>query len=84
MELQQVEAQLQANLNADFVQLSTRDTVHFEATIVSACFEGISRVRRQQRVYETLGPLMASGEMHAIALKLYTPTEWEQKDQKNG
>ncbi len=84
MNLKQVEADLQANLNADLVQLTTRDTVHFEAVIVSPRFEAVSRVKRQQLVYETLGPVIASGEMHAIALKLYTPAEWQNKDQKNG
>ncbi|MCX7123289.1 MAG: BolA/IbaG family iron-sulfur metabolism protein [Gammaproteobacteria bacterium] len=83
MEIQEVEASLRANLQAHFVQLTTRDTVHFEAVIVSDDFMEVSRVKRQQRVYETLGPLIASGEMHAIALKLYTRSEWENKDQKN-
>ena len=83
MDIQAVEAQLRANLQAHSVQLTTRDTVHFEAVIVADCFGGVSRVKRQQLVYETLGPLIASGEMHAIALKLYTLSEWENKDQKN-
>ena len=83
MEIQEVEAQLRKDLQAHWVQLTTRDTVHFEAVIVSDCFSGVSRVKRQQLVYETLGPLITSGEMHAIALKLYTCSEWENKDQKN-
>ena len=83
MELKEVEAQLQANLQAQHVQLSTRDTVHFEAVIVANVFEGLSRVRRQQAVYETLGPLIQSCEMHAIALKLYKVSEWEKKDSQH-
>ncbi len=84
MEIKTVEALLKSNLQASHVQLSTRDTVHFEALIVSDCFENVSRVKRQQRVYETLGPLMTSGEMHAIALKLYSEAEWKQKECQNG
>jgi acid stress-induced BolA-like protein IbaG/YrbA len=80
MNIKQVEAALQGHLQAEYVELTTRDTVHFEATIVSDYFEGLSRVKRQQAVYEVLGPLIQSGEMHAIALKLSTVTESKKKD----
>lgn len=49
---------------------------HFEATVVSAAFEGKSRVEQHQMVYAALGDLMA-GAVHALALKTYTPEQWQ-------
>ena len=56
------------------------DGHHFEALIVSPEFEGLSRVRRHQRVYAALGERMG-GEIHALALKTLTPDEITSTDQ---
>lgn len=45
---------------------------HYEATIVSAAFEGHSLVAQHQMVYRALGSAM-SGPIHALALKTRTP-----------
>ena len=50
------------------------DGRHFFATIVSAEFEGLSRVRRHQRVYEALGDRMRE-QIHALSMKTLTPFE---------
>jgi acid stress-induced BolA-like protein IbaG/YrbA len=50
------------------------DGRHFFATIVSAEFEGLSRVRRHQRVYAALGERMRE-QIHALSMKTLTPTE---------
>ena len=50
------------------------DGRHFFATIVSAEFEGLSRVRRHQRVYAALGDRMRE-EIHALSMKTLTPAE---------
>jgi acid stress-induced BolA-like protein IbaG/YrbA len=50
------------------------DGRHFFATIVSAEFEGLSRVRRHQRVYTALGDRMRE-QIHALSMKTLTPTE---------
>ena len=47
---------------------------HFEATVVSARFEGVSRVERHRMVHASLGNAM-SGPIHALALKTLTPAE---------
>ncbi len=49
---------------------------HFRATIVSERFEGLSRVARQRLVYGALAAEMR-GEIHALALRTFTPSEWE-------
>jgi acid stress-induced BolA-like protein IbaG/YrbA len=51
------------------------DGRHFFATIVSAEFEGLLRVRRHQRVYAALGERMRE-QIHALSMKTLTPAEW--------
>ena len=50
------------------------DGRHFFATIVSAEFEGLPRVRRHQRVYAALGDRMRE-QIHALSMKTLTPAE---------
>ncbi len=47
---------------------------HFQVRIVSAAFEGLSRVERQRRVYAVLADEMR-GPVHALALPTLTPGE---------
>lgn len=47
---------------------------HFNVEIVSAEFEGKSRVARQRMVYDALSAELAGG-IHALALKTLTPAE---------
>jgi BolA protein len=47
---------------------------HFNLRIVSAAFEGMSRVERQRRVYAALADEMR-GPVHALALTTLTPDE---------
>jgi BolA family transcriptional regulator, general stress-responsive regulator len=47
---------------------------HFRVEIVSAAFDGQSRVARQRRVYEILADELKAG-VHALALKTLTPAE---------
>ncbi|UXH77491.1 BolA family protein [Roseateles amylovorans] len=54
------------------------DGRHFFATIVSAEFDGLSRVKRHQRVYQALGDRMRE-QIHALSMKTLTPTEWAQQ-----
>ena len=51
------------------------DGRHFFATIVSAQFEGTSRVARHQQVYKVLGDRMRE-QIHALSMKTLTPAEW--------
>ncbi len=53
------------------------DGRHFFATIVSAAFEGTSRVARQRQVYAALGDRMRE-QIHALSMKTLTPAEWAQ------
>jgi acid stress-induced BolA-like protein IbaG/YrbA len=51
------------------------DGRHFEALIVSAAFEGLSRVQRQQRVNAVLRPHFESELLHALSMQCLTPAE---------
>ena len=51
------------------------DGQHFFATIVSAEFEGKSRIARHQRVYQALGDRMKA-QIHALSMKTLTPAEY--------
>ncbi|HAK51793.1 MAG TPA: hypothetical protein DCM54_07815 [Gammaproteobacteria bacterium] len=43
--------------------------------LVSNVFEGLSRVKRQQKVYALLNDMIASGEIHAVTMITQTPDE---------
>ena len=47
---------------------------HFHVEIVSAAFNGLSRVDRQRRVYDVLAGELA-GPVHALSLTARTPQE---------
>jgi stress-induced morphogen len=44
--------------------------------VVSAAFTGKSLVQQHQLVYAALKEKLATGELHALALKTWTPEQW--------
>lgn len=50
---------------------------HFKLVLVSAHFEGLSRIQRQRLVNECLADDMKSG-VHALTQRTLTPAEWVQ------
>lgn len=53
----------------------SRVETHFKVLVVSALFEGLSRVDRQRRVNEILADELKSG-LHALTQRALTPKEW--------
>jgi acid stress-induced BolA-like protein IbaG/YrbA len=51
---------------------------HCTVTVVSEEFEGLSRVKKQQKVYQCLNEKIASGEIHALNIQALTPTQWRE------
>jgi len=49
----------------------------FRLTIISAQFDGVNRVKRQQMVYACLNSQIADGTIHAVTMQTYTPAEWQ-------
>lgn len=50
---------------------------HFEARVVSASFNGLTMIDQHQKVYAPLKDLLDTGELHALALKTYSPEQWK-------
>ena len=50
---------------------------HFQVIIVSSLFDGKGLVDQHQMVYAALRDALGSERIHALALKTYTPDQWE-------
>jgi acid stress-induced BolA-like protein IbaG/YrbA len=57
------------------------DGRHFNVIVITPAFTGKSRIEKQQLVYATLGERIATGAIHAISIKTFTPEEWHQHNQ---
>jgi BolA protein len=53
---------------------------HYKLVLVSEQFQGASRIARHRQVNQLLAAELA-GPIHALALHLYSPTEWQQRQQ---
>ena len=51
----------------------------YEAIVVSESFADLSMVKEHQMVYATVKSQIASGELHALSIKAFTPEEWEKE-----
>ena len=69
-----IEAASAAGIDCVHLQVGG-DGHHWEAGIVSAAFEGLSKVRQHQLVYATLGDRMRE-EIHALSMTTLTPAQW--------
>ena len=62
-------------------EVEVKDTTgtgdHFEARVVSPDFAGKSMVDQHQAVYAPLKDVLQTGELHALALKTYSPEQWQ-------
>ncbi len=51
----------------------------YEAIVISESFADLSMIKEHQMVYATVKPQIASGELHALSIKAFTPDEWEKE-----
>ena len=49
---------------------------HYEAVVICPAFTGKRSLPRHQMVYSTLGDRVGR-EIHALAVKTFTPDEWQ-------
>ena len=49
---------------------------HYQVTVVSSQFEGLTLVKQHQLIYGAVRDAMSSEAIHALALKTYTPQDW--------
>ena len=74
---EQIKGWIEGGLACEHVEVRG-DGHHFEAVIVSAAFDGKSRVQRHQLVYAALGSRMHA-EIHALSMQTYTPEDWARR-----
>lgn len=80
--LDQVEAMIKAELPDAIVKVNDlKGGDHLEAIVVSSEFENKTLVKQHQMVYKAVQAKMATEEIHALALKTYTPQAWEKANQ---
>ena len=75
-----IAALIEQNLAGARAQVETDGQGHYEATVVASAFAGKRSLQRHQLVYATLGSRVGN-EIHALALKTYTPEEWAERSQ---
>ncbi len=75
MELSAIEQLIRAGMPGAEVTV-TGDGSHFEAIVVSDAFAGKSLLQKQRMVMAMVNEQIASGELHALSIKTFTPEEW--------
>lgn len=55
------------------------EACNFSVVVVAEAFSGLTPVKRQQKVLDTVRAPLATGALHAISMKVYTPAEWEEQ-----
>ncbi|EPA9175637.1 BolA family protein [Acinetobacter baumannii] len=50
---------------------------HFKVIVVSEEFNGLRLVQRHQKVYALASDLINPGQIHALAIHAYLPSEWQ-------
>lgn len=77
METSEVQRLIEAGLPGAQVTV-TGDGSHFDAVVISPAFEGKSLVAQQKMVMAAVAQQIASGALHALSIKAYTPEKWAQ------
>ncbi|MBJ7537721.1 BolA family protein [Marinomonas transparens] len=71
----EVKALLESAINSCEV-VAQGEGCNFQVVVISTVFEGLSTVKRQQLVYSHLQEAIASGAIHAVTMKTYTPEQY--------
>lgn len=75
MQPNQIKALLEGQIPDSEVQVNVEGS-HVNLIVVSPAFEGLNPVKKQQLVYAALSNEIASGVIHAVNMKTYTPQQW--------
>ena len=77
MDPNEIRRLIEVGLECEHVEV-TGDGRHFNAVVVSSAFAGKPVIRQHRLVYGTLGQRFDNDVLHALALRTYTPAQWEQ------
>ncbi|WP_072281900.1 BolA/IbaG family iron-sulfur metabolism protein [Rappaport israeli] len=69
MQAQLIENKIKNAITDAEVTLESADGIHYSATVISAEFAGKSRLEQHRMVMNALSDVIASDEVHALALK---------------
>jgi acid stress-induced BolA-like protein IbaG/YrbA len=75
MEISEIKALVESELPGCRLDVAG-EGCNFSMRVVSEAFEGLSPVKRQQKVLAALQSKLATGELHAVTMNVYTPSEW--------
>ncbi|MBE8167624.1 BolA family transcriptional regulator [Parashewanella spongiae] len=78
MECKQVEDILREKLDVEELFVSSEGT-HYKIIAVADFFGELSPVKRQQAIYAPLNEHIASGALHALTIKTFTPEQWKRE-----
>lgn len=62
------------NLDTHSVEVSGEGS-KFEVEIVSDAFSDLNTIKRHQLVYKITNPYISTGEIHALSIRAFTPSE---------
>lgn len=75
MEAQDVQAKITAQIADAAVNVAGADC-NFTLMVISDSFEGLSPLKRQQKVMACFADELATGALHALSVKTFTQDEW--------
>lgn len=76
MDAATVTALLEAHLEGCQFQVEGAGN-RYDITVIGEIFEGKRPVQRQQLVYAALNEQIASGSIHAVNIRTFTPGQWQ-------
>ena len=76
MQVEEIKALIESSIPDSEAQVQLEGN-HAHLVVVSSAFEGLNPVKKQQLVYGCLQDAIASGAIHAVHMKTYTPSQWQ-------
>ncbi len=75
MELEAIKTLIEANFTEAEIHVSG-EGCNLEVTVISPEFAGLPRLQQHRKVQDPVKHLVASGELHALSVKTFTPEAW--------
>lgn len=75
MQIEEIKALIESSIPNSEANVQLEGN-HAHLVVVSTSFEGLNAVKKQQLVYGCLQDAIASGVIHAVHMKTYTPDQW--------
>lgn len=76
MQAEEVKQMVESQLQGCEV-ITAGEGCDFQVTVIGDLFAGLTPVKKQQLVYACLNEHIATGAIHALTIKAYTPEQWQ-------